>query len=711
MESPLHIGDLTTNSISHRLNDTHLTTSCSSSVSSAIYSGQKVIQLTLNFQVGTGKLDNTVVILRRVQDSYVNVTQLFGILLKLGHFNETQLNNFFNNEIVTNIQLQGAGTKNNHFLDLRKHENTQLRGLWISYDRAVALALQFDIYEFTKGLFLVDVHDFDKLPKTNKRFYEGDDDEDGSLAGSPTKKQKVSKEESETRKNEKDIGTANVLVDELSAKNVNYPLTLPPVASTENELANELKVKLGEVFKRDDEFKGELGINELRTLFQPILTKYEPNVVVDIPLDQKGQTALHFASTLASVNLVSGFIELGLNNPVRGNNAGESPLISAIQVTNAMEKGIFQSLLTNWLYPDIWLLDNKRWSFMHHLTSDSAKKIDSSKFYCTKILEYIVAESSRLKDFQEKLLNSQDEEGNTSLHFAAEKESSWFVKILLKLNADVNISNKRGVKPIDFDLVKDMLKPESDEQFDEYIFELIHTGLEFLDKRLQINDEIPEIEAPKVLAAPVAVSGDDSTANTSNRIFQSIQHLLANTNVEYEAILNAKREQISNLNKSLHDATIVTANNRFLTRKVTEKLIELDNLKLQSANITDRLQLTKQEFPEDQEEDGEVEKQFDADEPFAIKPLYEKLVKDESIEDLRENEEVLKQLQPVPILKARINAYKQINAQIEKELNTLLDYSELASKFKKVVSICTGVDINEVDELLDGLLEAVEGQQ
>ena len=78
------------------------------------------------------------------------------------------------------------------------------------------------------------------------------------------------------------------------------------------------------------------------------IVKVYTETIIDIPLDLKGQTALHFASTLASLNLVSSFIELGLNSPIRGNNAGESPLISCIQVTNSMEKGNFTKILSNW---------------------------------------------------------------------------------------------------------------------------------------------------------------------------------------------------------------------------------------------------------------------------------------------------------------------------------------------------------------------------
>ena len=132
------------------------------------------------------------------------------------------------------------------------------------------------------------------------------------------------------------------------------------IDNSNSEIANDIKVKLGDVFKRDDEKPDGISFEDVKLAFADALSRYTPETIIDIPLDLKGQTALHFASTLASLNLVSSFIELGLNSPIRGNNAGESPLISCIQVTNSMEKGNFTKILGNWLYPDIWLLDKEK---------------------------------------------------------------------------------------------------------------------------------------------------------------------------------------------------------------------------------------------------------------------------------------------------------------------------------------------------------------
>lgn len=736
MDSPLNVGDTTTNSIQHLLSDTHLGTSCSSTIYSAIYSGEKVIQLNISILGGEDEKKEEeggelIVILRRVQDSYVNVTQLFSILIRIGHFSETQLDNFFKNEILTNTQYLASGGSSPQYNDLRKHPIHHLRGLWIPYDRAVSLALNFDIYELAKKLFLVDVHDFEALPKlglSNKRMLEhdsGDDQNNAGLMGSPAKRQKSEKQDDEE-------AVSKTLIHKAAQENTNFPYTLPPLEldNESTELISEIKLKFGDLFKKDD--TSDLTFNEIKQTFKTILQSKRDDVssLTDIPLDQQGKSALHFASTLASLNLVSAFINLGLCSPVRGTSLGKSPLISTILVTNSMEKGNFIELLDNWLWPNLWLYDSKKWSVLHYLVSQSTKNFESSKFYLNKILEWIISNESAkqqnsLANFSKSLVNLQDEENdNTCLHLAAENESKWFINIFLELKADVNIANKMGVKPVDYDIVKDIMTDREHGKDihgatdqDNYIIELVRTGMEFLDKRVELGvqsesdiDEDFEINSTKeenTKITPISTNG-----SSSNKIFQSIQDLLANTNHEYENIVKSKKEQIKNLNNSLHDATIVTANNRFVTSKISEKLSYLDNLKLQMANITEKLQLTQKELPDDLKiEDEDENTKFNSDEPFIIKPIYEKLLKNEEIEETQPNKEIISTLPSLPILKARIKAYEEINSKIDNELTTLLDYSELTSKFKKVVSFCTGVDVNEVDELLDGLLEAVEGQQ
>ncbi|KAI5955528.1 SWI6 [Candida theae] len=678
MDSPANIGDSTTLSIQQKLSNTHIDGVLDTSITSAAYSGVKVIQLSIKISdeaiVTPDKNKEETIVLRRVQDSFINASQLLNILVRLNVLTQVQVKNYLKNEVLSNLEY--FGNSNLQVLDYSNHDNRALRGIWVPYNKGVKIALDFDVYDMSKQLFLVDVHDFEKLPK--KRTLDNISTHGSpSAQGSPSKKQKIT-------------ATSISRLAELEA-NPNYPYTLPPVTLEKPDIANDIKRVLGEIFKRDDQ--NGASLEEVRQDFDPIFKSFAKEDAKDIPLDQKGSTALHFASTLASSNLVSSFIELGLNSPIRGNVDGESPLISCIQVTNAMEKGNFKEILSSWLHPDVWLLDRKDQTVLHHISLQSGKN-ESHKFYLTKLLEYILLNDKRFLEFKKTILNAQDANGNTALHIAIEKENRWLIKVLLELGADASTPNKLGIKCQDFEILNDL--PE----LDDHIFDLIRTSKEFFDERVKTVgvENIQDLEQPKETKSVTIETS--SSSNVSDKIFHSIHQLLSDTSSEYNNILNSKREQIKVLDEALHDATIVTANNRFQTKKLIENLERLDTFKLQAANVSDKLILSDQEVRDDE--------QYDADEPFIIPQLFDRLSKNESVHDLKNDESFLKSLPPSKILRARLNAYRQINSKLEDELKSLVDYSELTSKFKNVVSICTNVGVDEVDELLDGLLEAVE---
>lgn len=755
MDSPQNMGDTTANSISNQLGGTHLHRHKSAtkvaaaapgatpkSVTSALYSGQKFIQL----DVAIDDSARTVAVLRRVQDSYVNVSQMLDILVLLSIFSSDQVEGFLANEVFSSTQYLPQGGLHHMPLynDFRTHDVAQVRGLWIPFDKAVAMAVKFDLYDAVKRLFLVDVHDFDKLPKLEQTDPEslkrpGDDDLDAMVADSPSKKRRI-------------VAMAATspmeVVRKAATANSNAPYTQPALTFAEKdvELVAEVKQVFSEIFKNDA--KDTLTKAEVTTHFKRIFEKCPPHAsnyvsLLDVPLDLLGKTALHYASTLASVNLVSSFIELTICSPVRGDNKGESPLISTVQVTNAMEKGNFVELLQDWLWPNLWLFDNKHNSVLHYLINLATKNYKSSKFYFDKILEWTISNPDKQNSLYamcNKIINAQEtQNGNSPLHLAGENELKWFVFILLELNADVNLPNNMGVKPLDFECVKqiselrenyhkNITSPtavntlldalDCNTESDEYTIQLVKSALEFLLKVSQFS-EVGELETIKKSEPKekelTPTSEVESSSLLLNKIFKSIQDLLGNTNEEYEKVIHQKKIEINNLNKELRDATIITANNRFISKKISERISLVDTMKLQMTNINDKIQMLKKDIAGKTEDEAlfnndidDTTLKFDADEPFIIRPIYEKIANNETVEA---TEEIMQVLPSTEILKARLQAYHEVNTNLQNELDNLLDYNALTAKFKKVVSFCTGVDINEVDELLDGLLEAVEGQQ
>lgn len=72
---------------------------------------------------------------------------------------------------------------------------------------------------------------------------------------------------------------------------------------------------------------------------------------------------------------------------------------------------------------------------------------------------------------------------------------------------------------------------------------------------------------------------------------------------------------------------------------------------------------------------------------------------------------LLDQLPPVHVLKARLNAYRANNKVLSGNVKQLqAQSSELEDKYKKVISICTKVEEDKIDDLLGNLSRAVESE-
>lgn len=69
-------------------------------------------------------------------------------------------------------------------------------------------------------------------------------------------------------------------------------------------------------------------------------------------------------------------------------------------------------------------------------------------------------------------------------------------------------------------------------------------------------------------------------------------------------------------------------------------------------------------------------------------------------------------LPPIEVLRARLEAYKANNARLEAEVKNLENQSsELEGQLRRVVALCTQVDEDKVDEMVEGLVAAVESER
>ncbi len=203
-----------------------------------------------------------------------------------------------------------------------------------------------------------------------------------------------------------------------------------------------------------------------------------PNVSVNVIIDDHGHAPLHWAAALSELALVRVLlarpVEGGGANVHAGNFAGETALHRSVLVTNSYDAGAFPRLLTL-LAPSIATRDYKRRTILHHIAMVAALRgrAASARYYLACVLEHI-AEQQRLAAASTsasggaspppppppsavstapgaaELINAQDEDGETALGIVARIGNASMVRMLLEVGARKDLVNNFGIRPSDW---------------------------------------------------------------------------------------------------------------------------------------------------------------------------------------------------------------------------------------------------------------------
>jgi len=243
------------------------------------------------------------------------------------------------------------------------------------------------------------------------------------------------------------------------------PVALPPLYPPNDKSGEEKRLALLDLFADSSrtDFASHSAIVHLS------------GQELDLPLDGSGNTALHWAATLARVSLMRLLIQKGANI-FRGNAAGQTPLMAAVQVNNSLDHSCFPEMLEI-LGPLIEIRDATGRTVLHHIAVASGIKgrNQSSRYYLESLLEFTVrrggsnsnsahpsfdsksnsGDYSKLKPiglgrFMSEVVNVQDKSGNTALNLVARIGNRVIIEQLEEVGADFSIPNNTGFKPTDF---------------------------------------------------------------------------------------------------------------------------------------------------------------------------------------------------------------------------------------------------------------------
>jgi len=177
------------------------------------------------------------------------------------------------------------------------------------------------------------------------------------------------------------------------------------------------------------------------------------------------RTTLHLLLTLTSSWMIKGILPFTLRpawpatkslnrlypaglTSTEENYNGETPLVRSCLSTQSQETQTFHILVAA-LHPSIRTIDTARKSVVHHIVATAGVKgrALAAQYYIDQIFLWVAQRQGG--DFR-SLVDLQDEHGDTALNIAARVGNRQLVRTLLNVGANRILPNKLGLRPGDF---------------------------------------------------------------------------------------------------------------------------------------------------------------------------------------------------------------------------------------------------------------------
>ncbi|CAE6454645.1 unnamed protein product [Rhizoctonia solani] len=435
-----------------------------------------------------------------------------------------------------------------------------------------------------------------------------------------------------------------------------------------------------------------------------LLTTAAPPDEVDInlPLDEHGNTPLHWAASLARIPHVEALLAAGADVQ-RGNAAGETPLMRTVLSVSSTNDNAISSVLPL-LASSLRTLDSSHRSVLHHVAEVAGVKgrAASARMYMEAILEWVARhQGGEFKTF----VDLQDENGDTALCVAARVGNRALVRMLVDVGADRGIANKLGLRPGDF-------------------------GVE--GQNLQVGSMEEVLSALRSRpSAPVQRSQD---------IIQDLTSMIQSLTSDFHSEIKSKQDSLDVAQAHLRAATRELADQRRHIAAAQARLAALDQARQRARNVSRAI---KDEASFDWTGRTEVNgtpAHASRGVAFQYRGPSSTLAADTrgSTDDrtrtetttstgdggttvsLDINPSSLDVDPPIPapgsdtiVTLVRLRRLKMWHTRIEELVRERMDATRGAGaekefQCKKIVSLCTGVPVDRVESMLENLLIAVE---
>ncbi|KAI8361774.1 ankyrin repeat-containing domain protein [Choanephora cucurbitarum] len=399
----------------------------------------------------------------------------------------------------------------------------------------------------------------------------------------------------------------------------------------------------------------------------------QESFIVDMVIDEQGNTALHWAASLARINTVELLVEKGANIACT-NYAGETPLMRSVMVTNNYDMQSFPRVF-ELLKSTVQMTDHKKRTVLHHaaLTGSIQGRAEAATYF----IQHLVS-----KEECKVILDAQDSLGDTALSIAARLESTGLADALIKAGATQHTQN--------------------------------HAGLDIQDYKDKANEDTTMEEAPSSSAR----SSQRVFSNTSlyskkpyapsqrgKEIVATVQKIVDALDEEYGSQLTSKEQELQAVQEDLNAVSQELEKTRKSLEERQTQSQRLSEAQQKTRNLDHALQTGWQRLESLMQASGrQVLTQQDLDR------FDEHTDIDAHLNDIglpTDDKDLLDQ--QIRRARAKVKAYEANNKALDQEIMEIEhQYTEKEMQCKRLIAACCNLPIDKIDDLVEPLTLAIE---
>lgn len=468
---------------------------------------------------------------------------------------------------------------------------------------------------------------------------------------------------------------------------------------------------------------------------------------VEMIIDDQGHTALHWAAALARITVLRLLVERGANVR-RINFGGETALMRAVLVTNNYDLQTFASLV-DVLGESIPMVDRRGRTVFHHIALTSGIKIrqPACRYYMETLLEWVARNKGG--DAFAEMVNLQDEYSDTAINLAARMGCRSIVDCLADIGARWDFKNRSGLSADDYGIGTEADVNNTENQ-------------SLPDGIMSATASLPPPQPIFSMPASIVPS------KRGREIVTAVQQIVDDLETEFTSEISVKTQEVQDTQAQLRQATKELAEARRHITVLRQQALAIVEAQQRVRNLENGLL----EYTSDDDADfnrntvvvsPENVEDVDVDAFFSVPDSGFAGSEDEDLDELdasraeidadKENQgngyrhesptpmraapsgplvnpagmPLSRRAQPpnggpvdqqkkeqdlhqeIRLLRARLNAYVRNDALLRDEINVLRSQStERELNCKRLIATCCNVPLDQVDDLLGPLTQAVE---